>query len=193
MASSAEPDEPPSGGASSSDQPSVADLITPGPSARFDPDELAAPDGPEPVRIAIEGIDVFGAPIVPVGVEPNGEMEIPGATEVGWYQFGPEPGAEGSAVLAAHIAFNGDDGVFRHLADVEVGAVVAVELEDGTIEAFTVVEVSQYDKDELPNDRIFTRDGEPGLALITCGGSFNPELRSYADNVVAYAVPVDDA
>lgn len=29
------------------------------------------------------------------------------------------------------------------------------------------------------------------MALITCGGDFNPALRSYRDDVVAYAVPLE--
>ena len=47
-------------------------------------------------------------------------------------------------------------------------------------------------KDELPVDRVFSKDGDPVLTLITCGGDFNRSLRSYSDNVVAYAEPIDD-
>ena len=32
--------------------------------------------------------------------------------------------------------------------------------------------------------------GEPVLQLITCGGTFNPEARSYEANVVVTAVPL---
>lgn len=55
---------------------------------------------------------------------------------------------------------------------------------------YEVVERGQYDKAELPFDRIFAKDGPPLITLISCGGSFQPALRSYQDNLVAYAVPV---
>ncbi|CAN5768385.1 hypothetical protein BH23ACT5_BH23ACT5_02490 [soil metagenome] len=54
-----------------------------------------------------------------------------------------------------------------------------------------MIELSQYPKDQLPTDRVFSREGSPALALITCGGTFNRALRSYDDNVVAYAGPLD--
>ncbi len=148
--------------------------------------------GPMPIGLTVESLDITSAPIVDVGVESNGEMEIPGAREIGWYRFGPVPGESGSAVLAAHIAFNGRDGVFRDLDDLEVGAVVEVLYDDGSAKRFRVTETAQYAKDELPVDRVFAKDGEPELTLITCGGDFNRSLRSYSDNVVAYAVPIDN-
>lgn len=145
---------------------------------------------PSPVGLVVESIDISAAPVIDVGVEPNGEMEIPGAREIGWYRFGPSPGEPGSAVLAAHIAFNGRDGVFRDLADIEVGDIVEVLYDDGSSSRFEITETAQYAKDELPVDRIFAKDGSPELVLITCGGDFNRSLRSYSDNVVAYAEPI---
>jgi LPXTG-site transpeptidase (sortase) family protein len=150
-----------------------------------------AESGPTPIGLTVESLDITSAPIVDVGVESNGEMEIPGAREIGWYRFGPVPGESGSAVLAAHIAFNGRDGVFRDLDDLEVGDVVEVSFDDGSSKRFRVTETAQYAKDELPIDRVFAKGGAPELTLITCGGDFNRSLRSYSDNVVAYAEPID--
>jgi hypothetical protein len=101
------------------------------------------------------------------------EMEIPGAREIGLYRFGPVPGESGSAVLAAHIAFNARDGVFRDLDDLEVGGVVEVSYDAGSSKRFRVTETAQYAKDELPIDRVFAKDGAPELT------------------VVAYAEPID--
>ena len=151
------------------------------------PSEVA----PSPVGLRIESLGIGDAAVVDVGVEPNGEMEIPGATEIGWYRFGSSPGEPGSAVLAAHIAFNGRDGVFRNLDDIEVGDIVEVLYGDGSSQRFEITETAQYAKDELPIDRVFAKDGSPELTLITCGGDFNRSLNSYTDNVVAYAEPID--
>ena len=184
---------PSAGPAPSTTVPSVstspfADLVEPLGSATYDPETLLA-TGPVPVGLHLETIGVDNAPVIPVGVLDNGEMEIPGATEVGWYRFGPSPGEHGSAVLAAHIAYNGRNGLFRKLDQMQQGDSFEVAYDDGTTSRFEVTEIAQYGKAELPFDRIFAKDGEPGLVLITCGGTFNESLRSYDDNIVVYAVP----
>lgn len=197
--------------------PTTEDLGAPTPSSSTDPDaaidatDLAATElaestrplpsakglpplaeGPLPVAISFASIGVDSSPIDGVGVEPNGEMEIPSALRVGWYEYGSRPGQAGSTVLAAHIASDGVDGVFRHLADVTVGDRFEVSMDDGTTIPYEVLELAQYNKEDLPFDRIFARDGAPTIALVTCGGSFQPSLRSYEDNVVAYAAPIDN-
>jgi LPXTG-site transpeptidase (sortase) family protein len=164
----------------------LAALVRPAGSAATLPEP---DDAPRPVAMSFDAIGVAAAPIVDVGVEANGDMEIPGAAEVGWYRYGPVPGAEGSAVLAAHISWNGQDGVFRRLARTEPGQRFTVAFDDGAIAEYEVVALRQYPKDQLPDD-LFLAAGEPQVVLITCGGSFNRSLNSYADNIVAYAVPV---
>ena len=172
---------------SSGETSSLADRIQPLESA-VDIPPLRS--GPQPVAISFSSIGVDGSPIDGVGVEPNGELEVPGPLRVGWYEFGPRPGEPGSTVLAAHIASDGIDGVFRHLADAEVGEEFELTLDDGTTSRYRIIELAQYDKDDLPLDRVFARSGSSVVTLITCGGAFQPSIRSYEDNVVAYAVPV---
>lgn len=143
-----------------------------------------------PTGMSFEAIGLSSAPIDPVGVLPNGEMEIPGAKRVGWYSYGASPGEPGSAVLAAHIAFDGERGAFRYLIDAATGDRFTVSFNDGTTSTYEIVERAQYDKDELPFDRVFERTGDPVITLISCGGQFQPTQASYQDNIVAYAVPV---
>ena len=146
--------------------------------------------GPEPVSIRIPDLGVDGNAVRPVGVEPNGDYEVPIASEVGWYKFGSAPGEPGSSVLAGHIAYNGANGVFVDLSKVEIGARVELTLDDGRSLTYEVVELATYVKTELPFDDIFNESGPDRVVLITCGGTFNPALRSYESNVVAYAEPV---
>lgn len=164
----------------------LADQVAEVGSARYDPAEHAAPTTVVS-RLSVPAVGVEDAPVRPVGVEPSGEMEIPPADEVGWYRFGAAPG-EGSAVLAAHIAYDGVDGVFRRLDRAEPGDEVVVGFDDGSERRYVVTELVTYDKDELPDD-VFDPQGPDRLVLITCGGAFNPSLRSYESNVVAYAAP----
>ncbi len=168
----------------------LSNQVVPLGSAIYDPDE-ATTKAPIPVRITVEEVGIERAPIIEVGVEANGEMEIPGASEVGWYRFGPTPRDEGSAVLAAHIAFNGRNGVFRRLANVAIGSIVTVEYDDDSATVHEVREIAQYGKEDLPLDRVFARTGPKVLTLITCGGPFNRSLNSYTDNVVVYATQME--
>ena len=143
------------------------------------------------MSIDLPTLGVAEAPVTDVGVEDNGDMEIPGASEVGWYRFGPSPGDMGSAVLAAHIAFNGVDGVFRDLTEMRPGDRFSVNFSDGSSREFIVFGLRQWSKLEIPLEELFARDGTPRLVLITCGGNFNRALDSYDDNVVVIAIPTD--
>lgn len=167
----------------------AADTDLPPAAVGFDSLFDQAPTGPQPVSIEIENINVSDATVIPVGVNEDLTFEVPPADQVGWYEFGPRPGEQGSAVLAAHIAFNGVDGVFRYLENVEVGSVVRIEFDDNSVQRYRIEEVVEYFKDELP-DELFAREGEPQLALITCGGDFNYSTESYESNTVAIAVPI---
>jgi sortase (surface protein transpeptidase) len=141
---------------------------------------------PVRLRIPVIGVD---APIAPGGYH-EGEMEVPTSADVvGWYRFGPAPGESGSAVLAAHVDWGGRAGAFFSLRDLPPGAAVEVDFDDGSTLVFRAATLTSYGKDDLPVDRLFARDGTPTLTLITCGGAFNPSLRSYEDNVVAMALP----
>ena len=91
-------------------------------------------------------------------------------------------------MLAAHIAYDGVDGVFRHLDRLEEGAEVVVDLEDGTSHTYRVTAVGTYPKQDLPAE-VFSTTGPERLVLITCGGRFDNSRRSYESNVIAFAEP----
>lgn len=161
--------------------------LRPLPRAQGLPDQVAEVAGPVRIRIADVRVD---GDVVPVGVQDDGSLEVPAAHEVGWYRFGPNAGEPGSTVLAAHISYDGVDGVFRRLSSVSLGAVAQIEMADGAVVEYRVVDVVEYGKAELPVDDLFSESGDDRLVLITCGGTFNPHLRSYDSNVVVHAVPV---
>ncbi len=148
------------------------------------------PIGEQPRAINLPSLGVIGAPIEPVGLEDNGELEVPDADTVGWYEFGAGvDGGRGSTVLAAHIAYNGQNGVFQNLVDLEPGERFTIE-RDGEDLEYVVESVIDYDKWELPISDLFNESGEERLILITCGGAFNPDIASYEDNTVVVALPV---
>jgi sortase (surface protein transpeptidase) len=120
----------------------------------------------------------------------DGELEVPDETEIGWYRYGSSPGRAGATVLAAHVTWNGTIGPFFELGRLEPGARVEVALDDGSSRTYEIVERTMYDKDSLPRERIWRTTGDETLVLITCGGSFNPDINRYRQNIVVYAVPV---
>jgi hypothetical protein len=48
--------------------------------------------------------------------------------------------------------------------------------------------VRSYPKNEFPTDEVYAPTPNPQLRLITCGGEFDYNHRSYLDNEVVYAV-----
>jgi len=147
------------------------------------------PVGDQPLAINLPSLGIADAPIEPVGLEDNGELEVPDADTVGWYEFGVGvDGGRGSTVLAAHIAYNGENGVFLNLVDLEPGERFTVERDGQDIE-YVVESVTDYDKWELPISDLFDETSQERLILITCGGAFNPEIASYEDNTVVVAHP----
>ena len=144
----------------------------------------------EPVGLTIAKIGLKAKEVRSVGLEPDGQLEIPNEKEIGWYRYGQAPGEIGSTLRAAHLSWNGTLGPFAELASVEPGDRINVQLSDGGSRTYEAVERNQYNKGELPADRIWTRSGNETLVLITCGGEFNPAIKRYYDNIVIYAVPV---
>ena len=150
----------------------------------------AASTTAEPTRLLIPQIGV-DAPISPVGVEADGQMGLPySLTEVGWYEFGPSPGASGSAVVAGHVTIKSGRGALYRLGEVSPGAEVAVEDSTGSAQRFVVTQVRRYDKVGLPVDQVFARDGDPRLTLVTCSGPYSAQFGGYRDNLVVTAEPV---
>lgn len=155
-------------------------------SASYDPAEHVA-DVVAPTVLSVPAIGIENAVITSVGVYLDGRFEVPEAEMVGWYRFGPAPGDEGATVLAAHLNFDGVDGVFRRLEDVNVDDEVFVASADGSLRSYRVTERRLIDKNQLPPEEIWARTGESRLVLITCGGRYDASRRSYDQNVVVFA------
>jgi sortase (surface protein transpeptidase) len=139
-----------------------------------------------PVRVVIPAIDV-AADLVGLGLNDDQSMEVPNFGLAGWYEPGPRPGEPGPAVIAAHVdSVDGPD-VFFRLKDLTRGDRISVELADGSTEEFVVRRSEQQLKQQLPVERIWNDTDEVALRLITCGGEFDPNERSYESNVIVYA------
>ncbi|WBB76672.1 class F sortase [Micromonospora sp. WMMD1128] len=140
-----------------------------------------------PVRIGIPSLGV-DAPIVPLGLRPDGAMQVPdSATDVGWFTRAPTPGSLGPAVLAGHVNWKGREGSFFDLARLRPDTPLAVRRRDGSTATFVVTRVEQHPKDRFPSDDVYGPTDHAALRLITCGGEFDRKRDSYRDNVIVYA------
>ena len=149
-------------------------------------------DPQPPVRVVAASVDV-DVPVVPVGVETGGFMELPVDPAVaGWYRFGSDPAStDGNVVISAHVdAPDYPIGPFSRLRDLAAGETVEVTDASGAAHRYAVESVTYYPKADLPVDELFARDGTNALVLITCGGAFDSTTGRYADNVVAIATPI---
>ena len=147
----------------------------------------AVQQAPKPVWLTIPAIGVK-APIVTLGLNRNGTLQVPGSTTVvGWYTGSPRPGAIGSAVIAGHVDSRSGPGVFYWLRRMHRGERIYVRRADGTLAVFTVTAVRTYAKAQFPTASVYGPVPDAELRLITCGGTFDYARGSYLSNVVVYA------
>ena len=163
---------------------SASRATTSPPAATTVPSESEEPGAPLRVSIPAIGVD---APLVAVGLKPDGAMQTPEFGIAGWYDKGPKPGTPGPAVLLAHVdsKANGPD-VFFRLRELKPGDQVTVRYADRQ-RTFAVTGKEQTAKTALPSSRIWNGARTPVLRLITCGGAFDRKAGSYLDNIIVYA------
>ncbi|WP_076263661.1 sortase domain-bontaining protein [Intrasporangium flavum] len=149
----------------------------------------AALPASEPTALEIPSIGVRSRTFVPLSVQRDGTISVPGtAQEVGLYRDGPTPGELGPAVLAAHVDTPaGVPGIFADLRRVKTGDVVRVSRGDGAHLTFIVERVAAYRKTDFPTDLVYKSDFRHAeLRLVTCGGPTDSR-NEYRDNVVVFA------
>jgi hypothetical protein len=151
------------------------------------PGSLSTVQTPKPVWLTIPAIGVK-APIVTLGLNRNGTLQVPSSTTVvGWYTGSPRPGAIGSAVVAGHVDSRSGPAVFYWLRSMHRGEHIYVRRADGTLVVFTVTAVRMYAKAQFPTATVYGPVPDAELRLITCGGTFDYARGSYLSNVVVYA------
>jgi len=140
-----------------------------------------------PASLSIPAIDLHTT-LQLLGLNASGELNPPtDTTQAGWYTGSSLPGQPGPTVLAGHVDTYKGPAVFYRLDDLGPGDTVSVTLSNGQSVEYVVTEVQLYPKDDFPTSEVYGARPDPELRLITCGGSFDYEKRSYRDNVVVYA------
>ncbi|MQA33825.1 class F sortase [Modestobacter roseus] len=149
--------------------------------------DTATATAPAPVRVRVPAIGV-DSPVPAIGVDGDGALVPPADfTRAGWFAAGPAPGETGPAVLAGHVDDRSGPAVFFRLEELSAGDEVVVDRADGSQVTFTVTRVAAYPKTDFATAEVYGPTADAQLRLITCGGEFDRDRRSYTDNVVVYA------
>lgn len=145
----------------------------------------------EPVRLRIDSLNI-DMPVQPVGLAADGAMELPeDPADAAWYRFGAWPASgQGSTVIAAHVdSLKYEIGPMARLPEATAGTEIIVTTADGAETVYVVADEGMVVKQDVPWESVFDRAGESRLTLVTCGGEFDYERRTYLSNVIVTAFP----
>jgi LPXTG-site transpeptidase (sortase) family protein len=122
-----------------------------------------------------------------LGLLDDGTLEVPpGPFPAGWYTGAPTPGELGPAIIAGHVQWNEESGVFKHLDDLKPGDKVVVSRRNGSTAVFRVSRVEEFEKSAFPTRMVYGNVDHAALRLITCGG-LDERAGVYTDNTVVFA------
>lgn len=134
------------------------------------------------------------APIEPVGVLADGDLAVPTRQPwdgVGWYQYGPYPGARGSAVIDGHLDRpGGSPAVFWNLRNLHIGDIIMVVNPGEKPLRFRVMNSEYYAPNNAPLPTIFGNRAGNFLNLITCAGQWIPSQHQTTLRLVIYTTLV---
>lgn len=150
------------------------------------PTPITAVGNIRPLALRIPAIGV-SVRLISLGLNPDGTVEVPtDYQQAGWFQHGPTPGDTGSAVVLGHVDSHEGPAVFFRLHTLRPGDQVEIVLTNNATVHFVVTHLATYPKEEFPGQDVYGSHGYSALQLVTCGGVFDTNLRSYRSNVVVY-------
>jgi LPXTG-site transpeptidase (sortase) family protein len=124
-----------------------------------------------------------------VGVTSDGAVGVPkGPTDVAWFDLGPRPGDNGSAVIDGHYGQwkNGGGSVFDDLNKLIPGDKIYVEDTEGMTVTFVVRELHTYGQNEYAPGVFSSGDGKAHLNLITCEGAWIEAQKTYSNRLIVF-------
>ncbi len=130
------------------------------------------------------------APVDLVDTNADGSMAVPTTNpwvDVGWYESGPYPGEQGSAVIDGHLDRPGGfPAVFWNLRQLKLGDQVQYNAPGQPLLRFEVTKVAFYKPAQAPIEDIFNNTNGHFLNLITCAGTWIPAIHQTTLRLVVY-------
>ncbi len=141
-----------------------------------------------PIRLKIPKIRVDAA-IESVGLTPEGAVGIPkGPTTVAWFNLGPRPGDNGSAIISGHYGpwRGGIPTVFNNLYKLRPGDKIYIKDSLGVTTAYVVRELRAFGQNDDVPIVFGSSDGQAHLNLVTCQGIWNKAKKSYSERLIVF-------
>lgn len=151
----------------------------------------------KPRFLSIDKLGIDRARVVEVGLNNIGRLLTPANIfDVGWYRSSSKPGAGGTLLIDGHNGGPTMEGVFKHLPELSVGDIIAIERGDGKYFRYEVVENEQVALSEadakMPKMLTTPVSGRESLSLITCSGAWSQVQNTYLSRQFIRAVLVED-
>lgn len=145
-------------------------------------------DDPKRIRMPSLGVDAF---VQRLGVDQNKQIAVPTNINLaGWFVDGAKPGQPGLSIIAGHFDGQQGDAVFKKLNMLKAGDTFQVERGDGTAISFKVIQVTHTAIKDAASV-LFSQDPKlkSQLNLVTCGGTFDEQAKTYDQRVIVAAAP----
>ncbi len=142
-----------------------------------------------PQELIIKSLNV-NAIVESVAMDETGAMDVPkDADNVAWYNLGPRPGEQGSAVIAGHLdKETGAPAVFWNITKLQKGDEIEVIDKDGKTYTYIVERAASYPYLSFPLQLVFAENDKKRLNLITCGGTWDADKKVYSERYVVFAI-----
>ncbi len=149
-----------------------------------------------PRYLSIERLGINNVRVLPMGVNPSGELATPNNIfDVGWYEGSGKPGHGGTLLIDGHNGGPNVYGVFKNLPSMVEGDSIVIERGDGVIFKYVVTEnktVSLEDSDAYMTTAAKSPEkGKESITLISCSGEWSQKQGTYLSRQFVRAVLAD--
>ena len=147
----------------------------------------------KPRYFSIPSLGIYNARIMELGVKENGELATPwNIYDMGWYTGSSLPGQVGVSMFDGH---GGDIGygILKTLPRIAIGAIIKIEMGDGRVFNYRVVDTAVKAIGDEANAYMATAFSTPdgsrsSLSIITCTGDYWQYSQTYSHRFFLRAV-----
>ncbi|MCL1877185.1 sortase [Candidatus Saccharibacteria bacterium] len=146
----------------------------------------------QPRYISIPAIGVKNARVFSVGVNSDGNIDVPkNVNDAAWYDGSAKPGQNGAVFIDGHTSFSRSyKGIFDDLGKLNVDDKITIERGDGKSFTYKIVNKETKPRSEVDMNKALNVQGgaAQGLTLMTCAGRYDYRSGSASDRLIIYAV-----
>jgi hypothetical protein len=144
----------------------------------------------DPRYIRIPEINVF-ARIKNLGIDSSGAVDAPhNIYDAGWYNGSARPGSKvGSSLILGHVSGWTAPGVFKKASNLKPGMQFEIEKGSGEKIKYEVNRTETIPVEQVDMSKVLSTEtsGEHDLKLMTCGGKYDKNTKTFKDRVIVYA------